>query len=110
VPSLTQLCRARNIPSLRDRLKDAGMLTVDEIADELGVTPATIKRWQRRGTLTGRRIDGRREHLYHPGQTRPADHRNTRNDAGTRTVGGTCHHENNTESGKNAATSQGGAV
>jgi hypothetical protein len=51
------------------------MLTVHEIADQLGVTPATIKVWQRRGDLTGRRVDGRREHLFHPGQTRPPDRR-----------------------------------
>jgi DNA invertase Pin-like site-specific DNA recombinase len=73
VPSLTALCRARNIPSLRDRLKASGMLTLTEVANELGVTPATIKRWQRSGLITARRVDGRREHLYHPGQTRPTD-------------------------------------
>ena len=75
VPSLTQLCRNRGIPSHRDRLRAAGMLTLDEIADQLGVTPATVKLWQRRGDITGRRIDGRREHLYHPDQTRPPDRR-----------------------------------
>jgi hypothetical protein len=47
------------------------MLTVHEIAAELGVTPATIKKWQRRGHIMGRRIDGRRECLYEPGQGRP---------------------------------------
>jgi hypothetical protein len=78
VASLTALCRARNIPSLRDRLQTAGMLTLPQIAHALGVTPATIKRWQRAGLITGRRVDGRREHLYHPGQTRPSDtHRRT---------------------------------
>jgi hypothetical protein len=51
------------------------MLTLDEIADELGVTTQTIKTWQRRGVITGRRVDGRRAHLYHPGQTRPLDRR-----------------------------------
>lgn len=75
VVSLTQLCKNRGIPSLRDRLQATGMLTVHEIADQHGVTPATIKLWQRRGDLTSRRVDGRREHLYHPGQPRPADRR-----------------------------------
>jgi DNA invertase Pin-like site-specific DNA recombinase len=75
VASLTQLCKKRGIPSLRDRLRAAGMLTIQEAADQLAVTPATIKIWQRRGDITGRRVDGRREHLYHPGQTRPPDHR-----------------------------------
>lgn len=75
VESLTQPCKKRGIPSLRERLHAAGMLTVHEIADQLGVTPATIKVWQRRGDLTGRRVDGRREHLFNPGQTRPRDRR-----------------------------------
>ncbi|MGH2802494.1 MAG: recombinase family protein [Thermoleophilaceae bacterium] len=75
VPSLTQLCRNRGIPDLRQRLRAQGMLTLDEIADQLGVTTGTIKRWQHRGLITGRRIDGRRAHLYHPGQSRPPDRR-----------------------------------
>jgi DNA invertase Pin-like site-specific DNA recombinase len=73
VASLTALCRARNIPSHRDRLQTAGMLTLNEVANDLGVTPATIKRWQRCGLITGRRVDARREHLYHPGQSCPTD-------------------------------------
>jgi hypothetical protein len=75
VPSLTQLCNKRGIPSHRDRLRAAGMLTASEIAAQLGVTPATIKIWQRRGDLTSHRVDGRREHLFHAGQTRPRDRR-----------------------------------
>jgi len=75
VPSLTQLCTKRGIPSHRDRLRASGMLTAQEIADQLAVTPETIKIWRRHGDITGRRVDGRREHLYHPGQTRPPDRR-----------------------------------
>jgi len=47
------------------------MLTLQEIADQFDVSTQTIKVWQRRGDITGRRIDGRRAHLYHPGQNRP---------------------------------------
>jgi len=43
VPSLTALCRAHNIPNLRERLRAAGMLTLDETAADLGVTTQTIK-------------------------------------------------------------------
>jgi hypothetical protein len=78
VPSLTQLCRLRGIPSLRDRLLAVGMLTAEQMATELGVTNQTIKVWQRRGAITGRRVDGRREHLYFPGQSRPTYHRRNR--------------------------------
>jgi DNA invertase Pin-like site-specific DNA recombinase len=75
VVSLTQLCRNRSIPSHQQRLKAAGMLTLEEIAAQLDVTAQTIKIWQRRGQITGRRIDRRRAHLYHPGQNRPSDGR-----------------------------------
>jgi DNA invertase Pin-like site-specific DNA recombinase len=75
VVSLTQLCRNRGIPSHHERLRATGMLTLEEIAGQFGVTTATIKRWQHRGHITGRRIDGRRAHLYHPGQKRPPDGR-----------------------------------
>ena len=47
------------------------MLSTDQIAADLGVTHATIRTWHRAGLITGRRIDGRGEHLYHPGQHRP---------------------------------------
>ena len=78
VSSLRELCHNRGIPDLRTRLRAKGMLSLDEIAEEFHVTPQTIKKWQGRGDITGRRIDGRREHLYHPGQARPADGRTTR--------------------------------
>ena len=56
-------------------LRDHGMLTLEEIAQQFGVSAQTVKTWQRQGHITGRRIDGRRAHLYHPGQTRPPDGR-----------------------------------
>lgn len=79
VASLRALCRARNIPSLRERLLAAGMLTLTQTAENLGAAPTTIRIWQRAGLITGRRVDGRREHLYHPGQHRPPG--NPRRDA-----------------------------
>jgi hypothetical protein len=103
VPSLTQLCKNRGIPSLRDRLRAAGMLTLEETADQLGVSTDTIKRWQRRGDITGRRIDGRRAYLYHPGQTRPPDGRRLPEPATARATARICHDINPT-------TSPGGAV
>ena len=71
VASLATLCRNRNIPNHADRLRAAGMVSIDELAAELGVTTATAKSWHRLGLITGHRIDGRREHLYKPHQPRP---------------------------------------
>ncbi len=79
VASLRALCRARGIPSLRERLQVAGMLTLTQLADDFGAAPATVKIWQRSGLITGRRVDGRREYLYHPGQSCPPG--NARRDA-----------------------------
>lgn len=78
VPSLTWLVKAHNIPDLRQRLRAQGMLTVEEIAADFGVTTQTIKRWQHSGDITARRVNGRRECLYHPGQRRPTDGRSKR--------------------------------
>jgi DNA invertase Pin-like site-specific DNA recombinase len=107
VVSLTQLCKHRGIPSHHQRLRAAGMLTLEEIAAQLGVTAQTIKVWQRRGDITGRRIDLRREHLYHPGQTRPPDtHRRNQPHA----VAARHHHPGPVTEGITTTTSPGGAV
>jgi DNA invertase Pin-like site-specific DNA recombinase len=92
VASLTQLCRNRGIASHHERLRAAGMLTLDEIAAQFGVSAQTIKVWQRRGHITGRRIDGRRAHLYHPGQNRPSDGRRRHEPATSSTIATSRHH------------------
>jgi len=69
--NLAELCRARHLTSHADRLRAQGMLSTGQIAADLAVTPATILKWRHAGLITGRRIDGRSEHLYHPGQHRP---------------------------------------
>ena len=77
VASLTALCKAHGIPALRERLRAQGMLTVEETARQLGVSTDTVATWRRQGLLTARRVDGRRSHLYHPGQGRPPLHHKT---------------------------------
>jgi DNA invertase Pin-like site-specific DNA recombinase/DNA-binding transcriptional MerR regulator len=70
-PSLTTLTHAYALTSHGDRLIASGMLTTNQIATELAVTTTTIRKWYRRGQLTGLRVNGRRECVYHPGQHRP---------------------------------------
>jgi excisionase family DNA binding protein len=111
VVSLTQLCRLRGIPSHQQRLRAQGMLTLEEIADQLGVTTGTVKRWQHQGQITGRRIDGRRAHLYHPGQNRPLDHRQRPKPAASDTVAAARHHHRGpVADGITTTTPPGGAV
>ncbi|MHB1519678.1 MAG: recombinase family protein [Acidimicrobiales bacterium] len=108
VPSLTQLCRNRGIPSHHERLRAVGMLTLEEIAKQFGVSTQTLKVWQRRGHITGRRIDGRRAHLYHPGQNRPPDGRQR---PPRDTVAATRHHPPSpTAKSKTTTITPGGAV
>jgi DNA invertase Pin-like site-specific DNA recombinase len=64
-------CQARGIPSHAQRLREAGMLTLDQAAEQLHAHPQSIKRWHRLGLITGEQADDRGVFLYHPGQTRP---------------------------------------
>jgi DNA invertase Pin-like site-specific DNA recombinase len=111
VVSLTQLCKHRGIASHQQRLRAAGMLTLDEIATQLGVSAQTVKVWQRRGDITGRRIDGRRAHLYHPGQNRPSDRRRRPNPSADGAVATARHHHPSTVAdGIPTTNTPGGAV
>lgn len=59
------------IPGLHRALKEKGFLTADEIAPRLGVSPATVKVWGRRGLLRTHRKDDRGMLLYEdPGEGR----------------------------------------
>jgi len=64
-------CDRYRLRSHYQRLRDTGLLTLGEIAGELGAHPSSIKRWYRLGLITGRLADDRGTCLYHPGQTRP---------------------------------------
>jgi hypothetical protein len=64
-------CDRYRLRSHYQRLRETGLLTLDEIAGELGAHPQSIKRWYRLGLITGRLADDRGTCLYHSGQTRP---------------------------------------
>lgn len=70
-PSLTALAHVYALTSHGDRLIASGMLTTERISTDLAVVPTRIQNWYRRGLITGRRINGRGECLYDPGQRRP---------------------------------------
>ncbi len=57
---------AHNIPSHGDRLRARGLLTRDELADQLGVHAMTIRNWERAGLLTYHKINDRDHRLYEP--------------------------------------------
>jgi DNA invertase Pin-like site-specific DNA recombinase len=61
--------RYANLPSHADRLRARGLLTLREIADQLGVHTATIKDWRDAGLLHSHKANDKNERLYEP----PAD-------------------------------------
>jgi transposase-like protein len=68
----SQIRRAQGITSRFDRLRNAGMLTQAEIAEELGIHPSTVKKWRSRGLLAAHAFNDKNEYLYEPlGNERP---------------------------------------
>lgn len=66
------LRRTNSMPSRHERLRAAGMLTGDELAERLGVHPTTIKRWQAAGLLASHKANDKNQRLYPPpGPNRP---------------------------------------
>ena len=49
-----------------DRLREAGMMTMDEIAEALDVSTATVKAWRRADLLRAHRYTDKNEFLYEP--------------------------------------------
>jgi DNA-binding XRE family transcriptional regulator len=49
-----------------DRLREAGMLTQEEIADQLGVTRSTVHDWRRNGLLKAHAYNDKPEYVYEP--------------------------------------------
>jgi DNA invertase Pin-like site-specific DNA recombinase len=58
--------RSHHLRSRYARLRSQGMLTLDEIADRLHVSAATVKIWARHGLLRGHLCNDKHECLYEP--------------------------------------------
>ena len=48
---LSRVCLTYGLKSRFQRLRESGMLTLEEIAKQLGVCKETIRRWQRHGLI-----------------------------------------------------------
>jgi DNA invertase Pin-like site-specific DNA recombinase len=64
--TLVELRRDHGFPSHYERLRRAGMLTLGEIAANLGVHTCTVKKWHAAGLLTGYKANDKNEQLYQP--------------------------------------------
>jgi len=79
---IRQIRKAHQLRSHTQRLRDTGLLTLTEIARQLGVSPHTVKTWRNKGPLTGRLANDKGEHLYQlpdPDLPRPRPGRPSRN-------------------------------
>jgi DNA invertase Pin-like site-specific DNA recombinase len=66
ITMIQRVIRTYQLPSREQRLRAAGMLTLPEIAAQLGVATGTIKIWHHAGLLTGHPYNDKGQCLYPP--------------------------------------------
>jgi len=69
---VARIQRSYELQSRYDRLRKAGMLTAQEMAQMLGVHPQRINIWKRHGLIRGHAYNDKNDCLYeHPGENPP---------------------------------------
>jgi hypothetical protein len=63
---ITRIRSQYHLRSRFDRLREAGMLSQEEIADQLGVTRSTVHDWRRSGLLEAHAYNDKPEYVYVP--------------------------------------------
>ena len=81
-PTMVQrVIRTYQLPSRRQRLLDAGLIPLSQMARQLSVSTGTVKIWYHAGIVSGQRYNDKGEILYHPpGPNPPARHQGRRHD------------------------------
>lgn len=62
--TIRHIRHAYQLRSHTQRLRDQGLLTLNEIARHLHISPNTVKTWRNNGLLTGKRANDKGEWLY----------------------------------------------
>jgi hypothetical protein len=76
-----RVIRTYQLPSRRQRLLDAGLIPLSQMAQLLGVPAGTVKIWYHAGIVSGQRYNDKGEVLYNPpGPNPPARHQGRRHD------------------------------
>ena len=69
---VARIQRSYQLTPRYDRLRKAGMLTVEEMAKVLDLNPQRVKIWNRHGLIRGHAYNGKNDCLYeHPGNNPP---------------------------------------
>lgn len=77
-PKVHLLAQKYELATRFQRLRAKGLLTLQELAVELGVNPATARRWHRDGLVKGYLYDGGGAYLFErPGPDRPRRYQHT---------------------------------
>jgi DNA invertase Pin-like site-specific DNA recombinase len=63
---VAHICRSHHLKSRYHRLREAGLLSIQEMAQELGVTTSTVKIWAAHGLLVGHAYNDKIQRLYEP--------------------------------------------
>jgi DNA invertase Pin-like site-specific DNA recombinase len=81
-PTMVQrVIRTYQLPSRRQRLLDAGLIPLSQMAQLLGVSTSTVKIWYHAGIVSGQRYNDKDQVLYNPpGPNPPARHQGRRHD------------------------------
>jgi hypothetical protein len=61
-----RICKDSGLKSRRQRLREAGMLTLEEMSRHVKVTEMKLVQWRQAGRLIGHRSNYKREYLYPP--------------------------------------------
>ena len=76
-----RVIRTYQLPSRRQRMLDAGLIPLAQMAALLGVSTGTVKIWHHAGIVSGQRYNDKGEVLYDPpGPNPPAPHQGRRHD------------------------------
>jgi hypothetical protein len=81
-PTMVQrVIRTYQLRSRRQRLLDAGLIPLSQMAQLLGVSTGTVKIWYHAGIVSGQRYNDKDQVLYNPpGPNPPARHQGRRHD------------------------------
>jgi DNA invertase Pin-like site-specific DNA recombinase len=76
-----RVIRTYQLRSRRQRLAGAGLIPLSQMAQQLGVSPGTVKIWYHAGIVSGQRYNDKGQVLYNPpGPNPPARHQGRRHD------------------------------